>query len=586
MTARLPLAMVAMVLVVAVGTTQIAADGLTRQVEVQLDRMGQIYLDGLTAALMTPVLRNDAAGIEGALGEALRIHQGLVDRRLALLNREGGVLARIDRAGLQAAELPAALSASRRGDWLDDEDGSYWVWRPLADARASADAATTGLTVVANLDVTDYVAERRQLWWRVIAFNLLLAVACAVLGMLLIRRLIWSVTLVTQHLQRSARDGPAPIPSKDVPAHDRETARLLLAYNRMARASQERELLLARMAEHEREAVLGRLAATLAHEVRNPLAGVLASIDTLRKFGEQPQARTEALDFMERGMRALEQVANATLTTYRPSRDMDVFGPQDLHDVERLVAPQARRAGVELLVHSSLDAPVAVAGNEVRQVLLNLLLNAVKASVQGSQVTLRCTPQPAHLRLEVEDHGAGLPEALADDLETGIEPPGEAGLGIAVVVRLVQQLRGRVTRNPVSPGHALPGPHADRVRHGVRRRRAGGAADARRRRRLPDQALRCGRTGATHPRPGPPGSGVAATGQALRPVTGHPPTRGRPATSGEQAGAGPVHGGNRGRQGRRRAPAAPALGARERAVRGGQLRRRAARADGKPVFRS
>ena len=60
-------------------------------------------------------------------------------------------------------------------------------------------------------------------------------------------------------------------------------------------------------------------------------------------------------------------------------------------------------------------------------------------------MTLRCEPQPEFLRLEVEDRGSGLPAELADDLQTGMEPSGEAGLGIAVVVRLVQQLRGRVT---------------------------------------------------------------------------------------------------------------------------------------------
>ena len=444
MTAQLPVAMVAMVLVVAAGTTQIAANGLSRQVEAQLDRMGQIYLDGLTAALITPVLRHDQAGIDDALNEALRIHHGLIDRRVALLTDAGVVLARVDRAGLQDTGLPEALSATQRGDWLDDKDGSYWVWRPLADERISADARITELTVMANLDVTEYVAERRQLWWRVIAFNSLLAVVCATLGMLLIRRLIQSITLVTRHLQRSVRQGPVPIPTNILTSHDRETVQLLQAYNRMVHASQERELLVARMAEHEHEAVLGRLAATLAHEVRNPLAGVLASIDTLRKFGEQQQVRDEALDFIERGVKTLEDVANATLTTYRLS-DTDVFGPQDLDDVARLVRPQARREGVELLVQSDLGEPVAVSGSEVRQVLLNLLLNAMKASAPGSQVILRCILQPTHLRLEVEDEGSGMPEEFVEDLEIGIEPPAEAGLGIAVVVRLIQQLHGRVT---------------------------------------------------------------------------------------------------------------------------------------------
>lgn len=451
MTARLPLVMAATVLVVAVGTTLIAAHSLTRQVEVQLDRMGQIYLDGLTAALIAPVHKHDERGIKHALETALRIHHGLIDRRLALLNGEGKVLARVEREGLQAVELPAILMEALRGGWIDDEDGSYWSWRPLTDEPASTEMATSGLTVVANLDITDYVQERQQLWWRVIGFNLLLATGCALLGMLLIRRLVRSIALITQHLQRSATHGPTPIPSDEVLARDRETVRLLSAYNRMARASQEREQLLARMAEHEREAVLGRLVATLAHEVRNPLAGVLASIETLRKFGGQSQARIEALDFMERGMKALEEVVNATLATYRPKRVADAFGPQDLNDIKRLTEPQARQSGVVLVVQSNLDETVPISGHEVRQVLLNLLLNAVKASAPGSQVMLRCVLQARHLRLEVEDHGSGLSDELIDDLETGIEPPGEPGLGIAVVIRLVQRLQGRIM------AHSRPG---------------------------------------------------------------------------------------------------------------------------------
>ena len=444
MTARLPLVMVAMVLVTAAGTTQIAIQGLTRQVERQLDRMGQIYLDGLAAALLPPVIRNDSGGITRVLDEALRIHQGLVDRRLFLVDDTGEVIARADRAGLATQALPPIVLHDARGEWLDDEEGSYWVWRPLTDDRL-AGARTSGFTVIANLDVADYVAERRQLWWRLVAFNILLGIACALLGLTLMRRWLRPVNLLTRHLQDSGKGTPQPVPAEDIPARGGETARLLQAYNRMAAAARDRELLLTHMAEQEREAVLGRLAATIAHEVRNPLTGVLTAMETLRKFGDQPQARADALDFMERGLRALADVADATLATRRPSRDARVFGPQDLQDIRRLVEPQARRAGVSLAMEAGLQAPVPVAGHELRQVLLNLLLNAVKASRPGGCITLRCGLADNRLKLEVQDQGPGLPDNLADHLEAGTEPSGEAGLGVAVVVRLVQQLQGQVS---------------------------------------------------------------------------------------------------------------------------------------------
>ncbi len=441
MRARLPLAAALVVLATALGTTQIATQSLSRQVEQQLDRMGQIYLDGLAAALIPPVMRGDAEGIDRALDESLRMHQGLVDRRLFLLGADGRVLARADRAGLAGADLPAAVRDAPGGHVLDDEDGGYWVWRPLADVRAAASGA---LTVVANLDVADYVAERRRLWWRVAIFNLALGLLCALAGLALMRRLLRPLNLLTQQLQQAGTAGPEPVAMDRMAAQDPETMRLLQAYNRMAAATRERETLLTRMAEQEREAVLGRMAATLAHEVRNPLAGVLTAIETLRKFGDRPQVRAEALDFMERGMRALAGVTDATLATHRSSVTAASFGPQDVQDVQRLLEPQAQRAGVQLSVDSTLDHPVPLAGGEVRQVLLNLLLNAIEASAPQGRVHWRCTLHGPLLRVEVNDQGPGLAPELARSLEQGAEPAGSTGLGVAVVVRLVQRLRGRV----------------------------------------------------------------------------------------------------------------------------------------------
>lgn len=439
--ARLPLAMVGIVLLTALGSTQITTRSLSAQVEVQLQRIGQIYLDGLAASLMPPVLNQDAQGIDRALDEALRMHQGLEERRLFLLDGSGRVLARAERDGVGPGNLPVAAQQQARGYFLDAEDGSYWVWRPLADERT---AAVGSMVIVANLDVSDYVGERQALRWRVVAFDLGFGIVCALVGVLLMRRLLRPITMLTQHLQQGEEATPQPMAEHHVPPGDRETVQLVRAYNRMAEATRDREAMLTLMAKQEREAVLGRLSATLAHEVRNPLTGVITAIETLRKFGDREDVRAEALDFMERGMRALTDVTDATLATHRPDAEGSRFGPQDLVDVRRLVAPEARRAGVALHVASTLEAPVPVAGSEVRQVLLNLLLNAVEASPAGGSVTLHCAANDARLRLEITDEGGGLPQELARSLEDGVEPTGSAGLGIAVTIRLLRRLQARV----------------------------------------------------------------------------------------------------------------------------------------------
>ncbi|MFA7504298.1 MAG: HAMP domain-containing sensor histidine kinase [Burkholderiaceae bacterium] len=441
--ARLPLAMVGIVLVTALGSTQISTRSLSAQVEAQLERIGQIYLDGMAASLMPSVLNQDAAGIDRALDEALRMHQGVEERRLFLLDG-GAVTARADRDSVGHAELPALARKQARGYFLDADDGSYWIWRPLTDVADQRTAAVGSFTVVANLDVSGYVDERRALWRRVVVFDLSFGVICAIVGLLLVRRLLRPIDMLTRHLQQGEEAALQPMAEHHVPAGDRETLQLVRAYNRMAAATREREAMLTFMAKQEREAVLGRLTATLAHEVRNPLTGVITAIETLRKFGDREEVRAEALDFMERGMRALTDVTDATLATHRSAVQGSRFGPQDLVDIRRLVAPKARRAGVELQVTSDLEGPLPLAGGEVRQILLNLLLNAVEASPAGGRVRLHCAVTGTHLRLEISDEGGGLPEDLADSLERGVEPRENAGLGVAVTVRLLQRLQGRV----------------------------------------------------------------------------------------------------------------------------------------------
>lgn len=441
----LPLVMVGIVLVTAIGSTQIATRSLSAHIEAQLDLIGQTYLDGLTASVMPAVLERDIGGIERALDEVLRVHQGLEERRLFLFDAGWNVVARADRDppddGGDGDGLPTDLRERARGHLLDTARGTYWVWRPLVDARG---LEAGSMTVVASLDIADYAAERRALWRRVALFDVSLVIVCALVGLLLMRRLLRPVTLLTRHLQQGGDAAPMPIAESRASAGDKETVQLVHAYNRMAAAARERETMSALLAQQEREALLGRMAATLAHEVRNPLAGVITAIETLRKFGDRKEVRAEALDFMERGMRALAEVTDATLATHRPADDARGFGPQDVFDARRLVLPQAERAGVALHVVSDLEAPVPIAGGEVRQVLLNLLLNAVEASSAKGTVQLRCTADARHLRLEVSDEGAGLPDKVARSLERGTEPEGSEGLGMAVVARLVQRLRGRV----------------------------------------------------------------------------------------------------------------------------------------------
>ena len=467
LTLRLPLLVAAMIFVAAVATTQLAIRSTSAQFEQQIERIGQVYLDGLAAAVMPAVAESNVPAMSAVLQRALTVHVGVQDRELAILDATGEIVARARRSGLhaaaqgelaehdgpidlapQGATLPAQVR-SAAADMIFDADGrSVWVWRPLPPATTTAGPGT----IVANLDVASFLTERQRLRLSLLLFDLALSSACAGIGFYLARQMQRPVTLLTQHLVLAEGEVPQPVAPELIPAHDPQMANLITAFNRMATSASQREAMLGRLVDQERDAVLGRMAATLAHEIRNPLGGMSAAIQTLRKFGHQEVARSEAVDFIERGVVALQEVTDATLKTHRPAEVTRRLRLQDLHDVRLLVAADAGQRGVSLDLDLDLPPEVPVPATEVRQLLLNLLLNAVRASSAGGSVILRARLQVDTLLLEVIDEGSGLAADVARGIASGIAPPGNPGLGVAVVVRLVERLRGQVSVAARFPG--------------------------------------------------------------------------------------------------------------------------------------
>src|SRR5918995_2933546 len=93
------------------------------------------------------------------------------------------------------------------------------------------------------------------------------------------------------------------------------------AFNGMVEAVREREGLARQLADEERLASLGRLASGMAHEINNPLGGILNAVDTLKQHGGRPEVRSRTLDLIERGLKGIRDVVRSTLVTYRADHD-------------------------------------------------------------------------------------------------------------------------------------------------------------------------------------------------------------------------------------------------------------------------
>ncbi len=184
--------------------------------------------------------------------------------------------------------------------------------------------------------------------------------------------------------------------------------------------------------------------------MRNPLGGLATAVLTLRRFGAAPEVRDESLAFLDRGIAALDRIVTSTLSLYRADEDRPLLRT-DLEDLGHLARPAAERRGIVLVLSLDLpDGEIAPGSCGVRQVLLNLLLNACEATPPGGTVELRARHEDRELICEIADAGPGLDPAQAQRLTGGGGTGMRKGLGLGVVVGLLGTLdaRASVTERP------------------------------------------------------------------------------------------------------------------------------------------
>lgn len=210
------------------------------------------------------------------------------------------------------------------------------------------------------------------------------------------------------------------------------------------------KLMEAEAARRERLAVLGELSGHLAHEIRNSLKPIVGSIELLR--GEVPTAGVagELFSIITKEGEALEAFLTDFLTYARDKSLQNAPVSLDglVEDVlASLALHPARRAGVAIRRdRSDGDVTVWTDRASVRDILRNLVLNALEATEEGS-VTVRWVARGEDVEVIVDDTGCGLPSG---DPELLFEPfcshkPGGTGLGLAIARRLAGRLGGTVS---------------------------------------------------------------------------------------------------------------------------------------------
>src|SRR5690606_10279798 len=103
---RIPLLSAIMIFMIAMVVMQVSIYSLSSQYERQTERTGQVYLDGLSAAVLTAYKSRDISGISQALHHSLGFYLGIVDRQLAIIDRTDGLLAHVAGPNLSAPTPP------------------------------------------------------------------------------------------------------------------------------------------------------------------------------------------------------------------------------------------------------------------------------------------------------------------------------------------------------------------------------------------------------------------------------------------------------------------------------------------------
>ena len=442
-TVKAPVVVVLLMLAIGIAVSEQVLSRLVSSQERQLSDLANAYLDGLASPLIEPVLRGDPWEIFDILDRAKRVYAAVKPVETVVTEAGGHVLASSNprHAGI-GSPLPADFPAG------EDHLSKILIQTPQARAFIDRPLIVQGRqigTLHAELDISPLLTERREVLWTLILTNAALTLVLAALGWFAVRRMVAPMKILTEHLETAPDGSVAPIPENWIPPANTETGRLFRSFNRMANAIAEREALMARLADEERLASLGRLASGVAHEINNPLGGLFNALDTLKVHGDKVQVRRAAIDLLDRGLRGIRDVVRSALATYRRDREKRDLQAADIDDLRLLIGPEVRRKQVELVWENLLPREAAVIAFPVRQVVLNLLLNACRAAPEQGRVTLSARAETGRLEIVVDDSGPGLPHHIASFLSKGDSPApfgAETGLGLWVARRMVGELGG------------------------------------------------------------------------------------------------------------------------------------------------
>ena len=326
---------------------------------------------------------------------------------------------------------------------VQEQDGRFFVLAPIAYQGQHLG------NLIIEFPLAPLRAQAYRLLRLVLGYSALAVALLWLLSWLLGKRMSSSLRQLTDNMRRVGR-GDLDVQCQ-LPQTGDELAELARGFGDMLAGLREKDALEEEMIKTERLAAIGRVSAGMAHEINNPLGGMINAISTYRRHSDDPQVARKTLDLLDRGLEQLRTTVQALLVNARlEERSLTA---QDLEDIRTLVETQARRKRLQLSCETDMPDPSGLPAAQVRQVVMNLILNAIQATPEGGSIRVRCRQQGDELVIQVDDTGHGV---SAEQRRHLFEPFAEGatghGLGLWVSYRIIDGLGGSIQAIERSPG--------------------------------------------------------------------------------------------------------------------------------------
>jgi len=231
---------------------------------------------------------------------------------------------------------------------------------------------------------------------------------------------------------------------------EKRTAELNLSNKELEKALIDLKNSQERLVQSEKMASIGVLAAGMAHELNNPVGAIRASLQDVLEDTSEDDPRWEALKGAEKSTGRCKRIISDLLTFSRESKELRLQGINDIVDGAVAIA-QKERMNPRIKISKELgsDLPkMKLDGLQMRQVLMNMILNASQAIKEEGEVIIRTSKDTGNIKIEVSDTGEGIPKEIQktifDPFFTTKAPGAGMGLGLSISYSIIKRYNGDI----------------------------------------------------------------------------------------------------------------------------------------------